>query len=264
MKKTILSVAAVATISVGTTVTASAEDVVVDKGDTLWGISQDYGVSVNDIKDINGLSSNTIYPSQTLTVNNREENTTSEATTTSTNGTHTVQSGDTLWSIANANGVSVGSLKAWNNLSSNTIVVGQELAVNGSASAEVEQVEGNTSSNQTETKTINNNSSAEQQEDNNVAKTINVEATAYTAYCTGCSGVTSTGIDLRANPNRKVIAVDPDVIPLGSEVYVEGYGKAIAGDIGGAIQGNRIDVFIPNQSDALAFGHKNVEVTVYE
>ncbi|MYL32059.1 LysM peptidoglycan-binding domain-containing protein [Pontibacillus yanchengensis] len=262
MKKTILSVAAVATISVGTTVTASAEDVVVDKGDTLWGISQDYGVSVNDIKDINGLSSNTIYPNQTLTVNNREGNTTSEATTASANGTHTVQSGDTLWSIAHDNGVSVGSLKAWNNLSSNIIVVGQELVLNESSSAEVEQVESNTS--QTETTTINNNTSADQQADDNVAKTVNVEATAYTAYCTGCSGVTSTGIDLRANPNRKVIAVDPDVIPLGSEVYVEGYGKAIAGDVGGAIQGNRIDVFIPNQSDALAFGRKNVEVTVYE
>ncbi|MGP4076165.1 3D domain-containing protein, partial [Halobacillus sp. K22] len=71
-------------------------------------------------------------------------------------------------------------------------------------------------------------------------------------------------IDLRANPDRKVIAVDPDVIPLGSEVYVEGYGKAVAGDIGGAIQNDRIDVFIPNQDDALDFGRKDVEVTVYE
>ena len=47
-----------------------------------------------------------------------------------------------------------------------------------------------------------------------------------------------TGINLRANPNLKVIAVDPSVIPLGSKVWVEGYGYAVAGDTGGAIKGN--------------------------
>ena len=62
-------------------------------------------------------------------------------------------------------------------------------------------------------------------------------ATAYTAYCNGCSGITTTGINLRANPNLKVIAVDPSVIPLGSKVWVEGYGYAVAGDTGGAIKG---------------------------
>jgi 3D (Asp-Asp-Asp) domain-containing protein len=93
-------------------------------------------------------------------------------------------------------------------------------------------------------------------------KTITVTATAYTAYCSGCSGVTFTGIDLRANPNQKVIAVDPDVIPLGSKVYVEGYGQAIAGDTGGAIKGNRIDIFIPSQSEAIKFGRKQINVTI--
>ena len=63
-------------------------------------------------------------------------------------------------------------------------------------------------------------------------------ATAYTAHCNGCSGITATGINLRANPNLKVIAVDPSVIPLGSKVWVEGYGYAVAGDTGGAIKGN--------------------------
>ena len=38
---------------------------------------------------------------------------------------------------------------------------------------------------------------------------MTVTATAYTAYCAGCSGTTATGIDLRSNPNQKVIAVDP-------------------------------------------------------
>nr|WP_201450141.1 3D domain-containing protein [Pontibacillus sp. HMF3514] len=93
-------------------------------------------------------------------------------------------------------------------------------------------------------------------------KKITMEATAYTANCTGCSGITRTGINLKANPNQKVIAVDPNVIPLGTRVYVEGYGTAIAGDTGGDIKGNRIDVFIPNRQDALNFGRRQVTVTV--
>jgi 3D (Asp-Asp-Asp) domain-containing protein len=93
-------------------------------------------------------------------------------------------------------------------------------------------------------------------------KTITVTATAYTAFCAGCSGVTATGIDLRSNPNQKVIAVDPTVIPLGSTVYVEGYGEAIAGDTGGAIKGNRIDLFIPNYANAIDFGKRTLEVTI--
>ncbi|MFB4259596.1 peptidoglycan binding domain-containing protein [Niallia circulans] len=94
--------------------------------------------------------------------------------------------------------------------------------------------------------------------------TYQMEATAYSADCNGCSGVTATGIDLKANPNQKVIAVDPNVIPLGSRVYVEGYGEAIAGDTGGAISGNKIDVFVPSQSDAINFGRKTVKVTVLD
>ncbi|WP_079480526.1 3D domain-containing protein [Halobacillus salinus] len=93
-------------------------------------------------------------------------------------------------------------------------------------------------------------------------RTVNVEATAYTAFCEGCSGTTYTGIDLRANPNKKVIAVDPDIIPLGSKVRVPGYGIAVAGDIGGDIQGHRIDVFIPGQSDAMDFGRRQIEVEI--
>ena len=82
-------------------------------------------------------------------------------------------------------------------------------------------------------------------------KEMFVTATAYTAYCTGCSGTTAYGIDLRSNPNQKVIAVDPRVIPLGTRVWVEGYGEAIAGDTGGAIKGNKIDVFIASYDNAM-------------
>ncbi|WP_298834158.1 G5 and 3D domain-containing protein [uncultured Planococcus sp.] len=93
-------------------------------------------------------------------------------------------------------------------------------------------------------------------------KEFYVSATAYTASCTGCSGITATGINLHTNPGLKVIAVDPSVIPLGSKVWVEGYGNAIAGDTGGAIKGNKIDLFMANKSDALSFGRKQVKVRI--
>nr|WP_325048970.1 ubiquitin-like domain-containing protein [Peribacillus saganii] len=89
-----------------------------------------------------------------------------------------------------------------------------------------------------------------------------VSSTAYTANCNGCSGVTATGLNLRSNPGAKVIAVDPRVIPLGSKVYVEGYGYAIAADTGGAIRGHKIDVFFPSKSTAYQWGNRTVQIRV--
>ncbi|MDP1421096.1 ubiquitin-like domain-containing protein [Peribacillus simplex] len=95
-------------------------------------------------------------------------------------------------------------------------------------------------------------------------KEIYVSSTAYTASCKGCSGVTSTGVDLKSNPGAKIIAVDPSVIPMGSKVYVEGYGYAVAADKGGAIKGNRIDVFFSSKNDAYRWGVKRVKVRVLD
>ncbi len=102
-----------------------------------------------------------------------------------------------------------------------------------------------------------NDSSAEGEE-------FYVTATAYTAYCNGCSGITRTGINLRANPNLKVIAVDPSVIPLGSKVWVEGYGYAVAGDTGGAIKGKKIDLHVPTKGDAYKFGRRQVKIKIID
>src|SRR5699024_7134389 len=111
------------------------------------------------------------------------------------------------------------------------------------------------------TKTVKQVNDAEQNTD---GKTFNVTATAYTAKCNGCSGHTATGVDLNANPNAKVIAVDPNVIPLGSKVHVEGYGTATAADTGGAINGNKIDVHVPSKEAAQGWGVKTVKVTVID
>ena len=90
-----------------------------------------------------------------------------------------------------------------------------------------------------------------------------VTATAYTSGCNGCSGKTATGINLRANPNARVIAVDPSFIPLGTKVYVEGYGYATAADTGGAVSGKKIDVFVPSTADAYNWGVKTVKIKVF-
>lgn len=89
-----------------------------------------------------------------------------------------------------------------------------------------------------------------------------VEATAYTPFCTGCSGTTKMGINVRLNTNIKVIAVDPTVIPLGSRVWVEGYGFAIAGDIGSDIKNNRIDVLVHSNTEAFKWGRKQVRLKI--
>lgn len=93
-------------------------------------------------------------------------------------------------------------------------------------------------------------------------KEFYVTATAYTPYCNGCTGKSAAGIDLRSNPNLKLIAVDPNVIPLGSKVWVEGYGYAIAGDTGGSIKGNKIDILVQTKSQANSWGRKKVRIKV--
>lgn len=94
-------------------------------------------------------------------------------------------------------------------------------------------------------------------------------ATHYTAFCEGCSGITATGIDVKRSiyaNGLRVIAVDPQEIPLGSIVRIE-YAdgttfKAIAGDVGGAIKGRRIDVLVASESEAYRLGKQTVAVTI--
>jgi uncharacterized protein YabE (DUF348 family) len=78
-----------------------------------------------------------------------------------------------------------------------------------------------------------------------------------TAYCIP-GGITKTGASVRWG----IIAVDPSVISLGENVYVDGYGKARALDTGGAIRGNRIDLYMDSEEAASAWGVRNVMVYV--
>jgi uncharacterized protein YabE (DUF348 family) len=87
---------------------------------------------------------------------------------------------------------------------------------------------------------------------------LHMIATAYTAGCYGCSGITASGV----RAGFGVIAVDPSVIPLGTKVFIPGYGHAIAGDTGGAIQGHRVDLGFDNVAAAIRFGRRPVMLYV--
>ena len=80
------------------------------------------------------------------------------------------------------------------------------------------------------------------------------EATAYT--WTGST--TATG----SVPKRGTIAVDPDVIPLGSKVYIVGYGFATAEDTGGAIKGNIVDLYMDTEQECLNWGRRDVIIYI--
>lgn len=91
----------------------------------------------------------------------------------------------------------------------------------------------------------------------NAKKKIRMRATAYSSQETG-SNVTASGMKARVG----VVAVDTKVIPLGTKLYIEGYGYAVAGDTGGAIKGNKIDLYFNTSSECRQFGVKHVDVYV--
>ena len=72
-------------------------------------------------------------------------------------------------------------------------------------------------------------------------------------------GKTASGLPVGVG----VIAVDPNVIPLGTRVFVPGYGPAVAADVGSAIRGNIIDLWMPSTAQALAWGRRSVTITIY-
>ena len=91
---------------------------------------------------------------------------------------------------------------------------------------------------------------------NNYRKKWVMESTAYSPHDPGVNGRTATGTSLR----KGIIAVDPVIIPLGTKVYVMGYGYGLAADTGGAIKGNIIDVAFNSHGEALRWGRRYVRV----
>ncbi|MEN1966813.1 LysM peptidoglycan-binding domain-containing protein [Lentibacillus sp. N15] len=264
MKKVVAALATSVIIAGAAATSVSAQEYKVQAGDSLWDIADEYNTTVDDLMTINKLDSKTIHPDQKLSINE----------------SYKVEKGDTLDGISKKFDVKVADIKKWNDLDSDLIVIGQELEIKGTNIVQDDTAD--QSSDQTPSKTAENTTkntqktakpastktkstkSESKSNDAPKGKTISVSATAYTANCEGCSGVTSTGVDLKKDPDAKVIAVDPDVIPIGSEVYVEGYGNATAADVGSAIKGKKIDVHVSDKGEANSWGVRNVNVTILD
>ena len=131
--------------------TASGTKYTVKAGDSVWSVSNKYGITMAQLIQWNNIQNNFIYPGQQLTVSNSgSTNSTSGNTGSSTNtnnsssvntgssssqGTYTVKAGESVWSVANKNGITMDQLIEWNNIKNNFIYPGQQLIVKGGTSA---------------------------------------------------------------------------------------------------------------------------------
>lgn len=134
MKKQLVT--ATTAVVLGTTLfagAASAQTIKVKKGDTLWGLSNRYGTSINSIKSENKLKSDIIYIGQTLSINGKSSSG-SNSGSKSSSSTYKVVKGDSLWKIANKYKMTVNQLKCLNGLKTDLIRIGQVLKVKGSTS----------------------------------------------------------------------------------------------------------------------------------
>ena len=147
----------------------------------------------------------------------------------------------TMGSLYKNKGVTIlGESNGWYKVSLN----GKE----GWASKQYIKVSGNSSSSNTSQTISSNNSQG------NVVRTMNVVATAYTGYST-----TSTG----QKPVWGTIAVDPKIIPYGTKVYIPQFGRTfIANNTGGAIKGNKIDIFMNTKKECYNWGRRTIEIQI--
>ncbi len=127
--------------------TASGTKYTVKAGDSVWSVSNKYGITMAQLIQWNNIQNNFIYPGQQLTVSNSgstnsaSSNTGSSANTnnsssantgsSSSQGTYTVKAGESVWSVANKNGITTNQLIEWNNIKNNFIYPGQQLIVKG-------------------------------------------------------------------------------------------------------------------------------------
>ncbi|WP_238378854.1 LysM peptidoglycan-binding domain-containing protein [Halalkalibacillus sediminis] len=117
----------------GQTYAHAEESYTVKSGDSLWKISQQVDSSVQELQSLNNISGSMIYPGQILVISNTDNNNVEVEQNTQI---HTVQSGDTLSHISGKYNTPVSNIKQLNGLSSNLILVGQQLKVSGSATEE--------------------------------------------------------------------------------------------------------------------------------
>ena len=147
---TVIGTSALAAVS--STNADAATTYKVKSGDSLWSIANKFNTSVDKLKSLNNLSSNVIFPNQSLKVSGTSSSNTTSNTSTGT--TYTVKSGDTLSGIAARYGTTYQKIMSLNGLSNFNIYPGQKLKVSGTASTGSSNTSGNTSSGSTTTYTV--------------------------------------------------------------------------------------------------------------
>lgn len=209
MKKRNLLMTTMATLSASGALFAASSTAMaattheIAQNDTLWSLSQKYGVSVKALKKVNKLSSDLIIAGQTLKVPSKAEAKLATATT------HKVVKGDTLWSIAKKYGVTVASLKKANNLTSDAIDVGQKLRLYASAANTVTASANTANASSTSTSAAANSASGASSStannstsptnaagnDNNPSQTTDSNATSSQTTAAGTSQAARTNND---------------------------------------------------------------------
>lgn len=289
MKKIVLSIIALLTLALGTT---GITNVFAAQNEKKEDISEKTEIKKSEERVTNtGVDSliedreNNESTVQTLTTNPTFEESVLEpvslvSKTNKTNAeskntvNYIIKNGDTLVNIAEAFKVEVSDLAEWNE----SVTQGDSLQIDEIIKIETEldpesispkkltwekeeikESEAALSETKIETEAIEEMRTSAL---NDSAKKITVVATAYSRNQPSLTNITAMGIDL--SKNSQVIAVDPTVIPLGTKVYVEGYGEAIAGDTGSAIIGNRVDLHMESIDASFAWGIQEVELTIID
>ena len=101
-------------------VSSGSQGYTVASGDSVWGIANKFGITMDQLCSWNNIRNNFIYPGQKLTINGgtakQTTNTGTISTTTASAGSYTVASGDSVWSVANKHSITMDQLRNWNNI----------------------------------------------------------------------------------------------------------------------------------------------------
>ncbi|WCK52653.1 3D domain-containing protein [Aneurinibacillus sp. Ricciae_BoGa-3] len=269
MKKQFKKLVAAALVSapmVGFAAPAFAQNYVVQDNDTFWTISQAHHLPLNDVLAANrGVNPLTLQAGQTINLPDQAAPTAPR--------TYKASDNDTFWGIAKKFNIPLATVLAANpNIEPTQLAGGMivKLTVD-SGQASMPRVQSEEQDNSVVSDIAKASDSAQGSvvqptSDGQSSKTYSMTATAY-------SGGAGSNLDCMGNSLKLgTIAVDPSVIPLGSKVLVSGYDcpllpkgglVATASDTGGAIKGNRIDIYVPGTSSQVDnFGMQNVTVKV--